>query len=181
MAGQEPQPAGWGQSDFSPQPHSDCRTRDPLRPVYVGGILRGPDRPSLARKLDPSSVSRNLSRPATGLAAMTACREGSGYRACLGRRSGARQSMRLRPDPGLPPEVPRWDGAWLPRLEVALALPLRGDLFAKSCFSSTEGEAVEEERVEHKFGQRPAQEWGHREEKLRQVTSQRVRGWDHRG
>lgn len=33
-----------------------------LRPVYVGGILQGPGRLSLARKLAPSSVSRNSSR-----------------------------------------------------------------------------------------------------------------------
>lgn len=65
-------PTGHSQSDSSPQRHSGHQTPGPLHPVYVGGILQGPQEAS------PYQCVQEF-QPATGCSAI-ADGEGSSHR-----------------------------------------------------------------------------------------------------
>lgn len=155
--------SGWSQSDFSPLG------------LEVPSALSTWVASCRAQQAPPGQEAGLLQcvqefKPVTGrwLTAANAFRGGSGSGPCPGPQSRTRKSRRPGPRPWPAPRSLGWNGtdclAWRPP-----GLPLQGDLFAKSCFSSTE------EGVDHKFEQRPVQEQGLREEKLRQVRSQRVR------
>lgn len=91
-------PAAAASLTSHPAPQGAVLTRGPLHPAYMGGILQGPGRPSLAGKLDPSGVQEFQPAPTP------AHREGSGSGACPAPGSRARRST--RPSPRLWPDLP---------------------------------------------------------------------------
>lgn len=136
-------------------------------PCLHGGTLQGPQAPP-GREAGLLQCAQEC-KPLRPLAGSSKCLQRGQWLWTLPRpQPRTRKSQRPGPRPWPAPRSPGWNGADWPGWRPP-GLPLQGDLFAKSCFGSTE------EGVDRKFGQRPVQEQGLREEKPRQVRSQRVR------